>query len=503
MPTPAPHQIEGATFLAQRASALLADDPRVGKTGAAIMACDFVFARRILVVTTATGRPNWAREFREWSAFPRRTQVVYRESEKIAADADVVVIGWQAVAGEKLLEQLCEREWDVIIPDESHYAQTPDAKRTQALYSTLRARATSAHWWPLTGTPMPTGPHNLFPMLAALAPDRLRADPARGWPDVTTYAAFRSRYCVFHVRILDRRPPVMVFSMIEAARGERLKADPEKGWVDVSTYGAFCAHFGYSGGAIRSKPDEFIERVRLHPSKLAYVVLRGKNLDELTARFGDFWLRRTQKDVGIREPIYSLMTVEGKVPPEFDARGDDILSAARSGSTRELEIHMGSLRRMTGEIVAHGVIAAAAEELEAGLDRLVLMCWHQSVIDILAKGLAEHGVVIIDGRTTPQARQHALEDFSKEKARVFIGQMQAAGEAIDLSASCNLWFVEPSFTSKDMRQAALRITNRNQARQCLVRVCTLSGSIYEALMRIVLGRAQTSRDILETKTDER
>ncbi len=69
MPTPFPHQIDGARFLAN-GGVLLADDPRVGKTGAAIMACDLVLAQRVLVVTTATGRANFGREFAAWQATP-------------------------------------------------------------------------------------------------------------------------------------------------------------------------------------------------------------------------------------------------------------------------------------------------------------------------------------------------------------------------------------------------------------------------------------------------
>ena len=48
---PFPQQTDGARFLSQRRYALLADMPRVGKTGASIMAADWAMDASIIVVT--------------------------------------------------------------------------------------------------------------------------------------------------------------------------------------------------------------------------------------------------------------------------------------------------------------------------------------------------------------------------------------------------------------------------------------------------------------------
>ena len=48
-------QIDGALFLAKTGRALLADEPRVGKTGAAILAADYELAEKLLIVTTTSG----------------------------------------------------------------------------------------------------------------------------------------------------------------------------------------------------------------------------------------------------------------------------------------------------------------------------------------------------------------------------------------------------------------------------------------------------------------
>lgn len=430
-PTPFPHQIEAARFLADRRTALLADEPRVGKTGAAIMAADYILAQNVLVITTASGRANMGREWGQWQEVHRTIQVVYDTSGRIPLNADVVVIAWSIVTSEPVLAQLHKRKWDVLILDESHYAKGL-SKRTAAAFG-LVPRA--ANVWCLTGTPTPNGdPRELYPALRFLAPDRLGG---------LSYEQFEHRFCQMGISYASGRP----------------------------------------------RP----------------VFREGKNLDELRQRLDGWWLRRTQQDVGIREPIYALYGLhvsdfnKAFVEQASAIAGtvvDDILTAAEMGDTAFLELHLGPLRRVTGLLKARAVAAAIAEELEdGGLDKIVLMAWHTSVIDALRQELFGHGVVGIDGRTPANARQGIVDDFTKGSARVFVGQIQACGEAIDLSAACNLMFVEPSFSPKDMHQAALRITNHNQRRQCVVRFAALTGSIDEAVMAVLARKVATIKEI--------
>lgn len=439
MVKPFPHQIVGAKFLAERKTALLADEQRVGKTGAAIRACDYAMAQTILIITTASGRGNWAREMREWG-FPRDIQVIFKGTDKVRADADVVIVGWGGIARKALQDQLTARKWDVLIPDEGHYAKNPAAKRTLALYGPNGIASAAASVWPLTGTPMPNAPIDLFPMLKALTPERLVAK--NEWPDVSTFDAFQKRYCT-----------------------------------------------GYMQGSRWQR---------------RFIITGGRNLEELKARLKGFWLRRTQQDVGIGRPIFSVysLTVDNlggarKLIAEMGEDAEDILAAAEYGETKSLDMHLGPLRRITGTIKAHAVIQAVKDEFECGLDKIVLMAWHSDVIDTLRDGLDEFGVASLDGRTPSAKRDAEVQKFQTGSARVFVGQIQAAGEAIDLSSAAMLWFVEPSFVPKDMSQAALRITNHTQTRQAHVRVCALGGSIDEALMKILTRKVETIRTVME------
>lgn len=432
-----PHQIVGARFLSDRNYALLADAPRVGKTGAAIMACDDVFASRVLVVTTASGRPVWTRGFKDWSGFDLPTRAVYGALGKLDGPLRLIV-SWSEVA--KHAEALKAARWDVLILDEAHYAKSIDTKRTRAVYGIFRGASrdmglvdSAARVWCLTGTPIPNAPNDLYPMLRAIAPDRI--------DDLAKYDDFLHRYCIVRKKAISR-------------------------WTKID------------------------------------VVVGGRNEAELKARLDGFWLRRTQKDVGIHPPVYEMLPIHilDKQRKEIEAQvegAEDILAAAETGETRGLEMALGTLRRLTGTVKAAGVADALEEELENGLDKVVLMAWHKDVMSSLEDRLKKYGPVRLDGSTTPQAREMAAKMFQTDPAcRVFIGQIVAAGEAIDLSAASELVFVESSFVPKDVQQAALRITNHGQKRQCRVRVAALEGSVDEALQAIVIRKVATNKEII-------
>lgn len=445
---PKPTQISGATFLARNTNALLADEPRVGKTGAAIIAADFILAKSILVITTSSGRGVWKRGFADWSVLDRSVQIALPKDE---VTADVVIVGWQTISQPKLLASLLSRKWDLCIPDEDHYAKSFDAARTRALYGELHnggevlnnlkaLYARAACVWPLTGTPQPHDPGDWYPRMRALCPERLKACPEKGWPDVTTWEAFRYHFCVVKMKKLSN------FNKIP-------------------------------------------------------VVIGGRNLPELKERLKGFFLLRTQQDVGIQPPIYELLPLVVSDRQRKQVEGDldraKILKAADEGLTKDLGMHLGPVRRLTGEIKARAVIEAVKEEFECGLDKIVLAYWHKEVGKILLDGLSHVGVVGIDGSTPPNIRQKNEDAFKQPNGpRVFLAQIEAAGEAIDLSASAVLWFVETVFSPRSMKQMSLRVTNHTQARQAVVKVCVLEGSIDEALQASLMRLWTAIREVI-------
>jgi SNF2 family DNA or RNA helicase len=138
-----------------------------------------------------------------------------------------------------------------------------------------------------------------------------------------------------------------------------------------------------------------------------------------------------------------------------------------------------------GILKAGAVVDAVAEEIECGLDKIVLGYWHRDVGEILRDGLHRFGVCGIDGGTPFAQRANEVTAFSAPGgAKIFLQQIAAAGESIDLSASGVLWFVESIFQPGAMKQAAERVTNVRNTRNPIVETCYVAGSIDE----IIQGR---------------
>jgi SWI/SNF-related matrix-associated actin-dependent regulator of chromatin subfamily A-like protein 1 len=450
---PLPTQLSGGLFLSANQNALLADEPRVGKTGAGLIAADYNLDADILIVTTASGRPVWRRAVKEWSVFPRKVRVLTKPPKPGEVLDGVTIIGWAQIAEPAMRAALMTRKFDRAIYDESHAAKSFDAKRTQAAYGDIlndgevlvvrnSISAGAKGIWCLSGTPIPHAPNDLYPMLRALAPDRLRADLDKLWPDVTKYKDFLYRYCVVRMK---------------------------------------------KTSAFRKIP----------------VVVGGKNLSELRERIEGFILLRTQEEVGIRPPVYELMPLMVSDAARRQADGDlnqkDIIAAIDAGKTRDLEMHLGPLRRLTGVLKAPAVVEAVKDEFAGGLDKIVLAYWHKEVGDILAAGLADFGVLRLDGSTPADQRGPIEQQWLNDKTkRVFLAQIVAAGEAIDLSAASLLWFVESSFTPSHMKQMSMRITNHTQKRQAVVRVCVIENSIDEAIQASLFRLWTAIREVLTT-----
>jgi SWI/SNF-related matrix-associated actin-dependent regulator 1 of chromatin subfamily A len=413
---PRPWQVTGAEFLAARQVALLADDCRVGKTGAAILACNLIDAKSVAVVTTKSGAPGWRRATEQWG---------------LTADRCVIET-WSS----KTMWRLGAEEWDVLIGDECHKAKNFSAVRTQhfygkphqsVVYRNAAAINRARRVWNLSATPAPHDPSDIYPMLLTLAPHLLLEEYG---PNVRKYANFLNRYCV-------------------------------------------------------------VGKKKLPNGQTIDVIVGGKNIPELRERIASIILRRTQEEVGISEPTYDVLPLAVSTADlrrfEKDLDMSLVLEATAAGDVKSLEMHYGPMKRLTAVYKAEGVAETAAEELEDGLEKIVIAYWHTSVGDVLGDRLHGYGVLRLDGGTPDRERAEIEQLWTLPTFRVFLAQIKAAGESIDLSPAPSLIFCETSDTPSDMRQMALRITNINRPRTPLVRVATLEGSIDMAIQERLMN----------------
>lgn len=167
-----PYQRDGVLHLAAQGRALLADDMGLGKTVQAIAACEVLIGRgeaqRVVVVTPASLKHQWAREIEHYT---RRQAAVLgggaaARRAALRSDAPYKVLSYELTWRE--LSGLRDLDADVLILDEAQRARN-FRTRTAA---TLRA-IPSRFLFVLTGTPVENRLDDLYSLLQLVEPEVL------------------------------------------------------------------------------------------------------------------------------------------------------------------------------------------------------------------------------------------------------------------------------------------------------------------------------------------
>jgi superfamily II DNA or RNA helicase len=167
-----PYQRDGVEHLLRAGRALLADDMGLGKTVQTIAACEVLRlrgeARRILVVTNASLKAQWAKEIERYAGV-RAAVISGRAAERAAAfqsDAPYAILNYELTWRD--LSQLKGLSADVLVLDEAQRAKN-FRTRTAA---TLRA-IPSRHLFVLTGTPVENRLDDLYSLMQLIDPEVL------------------------------------------------------------------------------------------------------------------------------------------------------------------------------------------------------------------------------------------------------------------------------------------------------------------------------------------
>lgn len=434
-----PYQIDGGNFLFWKKQAILADEPGVGKTYQALLAAKLVAAEQALrqlsatvgIICPASAVPVWQAAI---DAMGLRDQ------------ANFVVTSYN-----RAVKELRFVQPDVLILDEAHYLKTRDSKRTWDILG-VKCDGESGvedgvpypagiienvpYIFALTGTPTPNNPAELWPLLRALAPGAL----------------------------------------IEPAKNDPSTPKPMSYWQFVSR---FC----------KTKMN-FVGRPQ---------ITGGKNIAKLKAAIAPYVLRRTKADVLPQLPPIRFDTLPlavGKIPPAVSKEWDRVATVFHVKGVeglRELAPHVAELRRLTGLLKVAPVLSWLDDWFEGGGGKIVLFAHHKDVIAGLAEGF---GAVTLDGSSSPKQRADAVDRFQNDPAcKLFVGQLQAAGTAITLTAASDVLIVEPSWVPSDNEQAAMRCHRIGQRNAVLVRYVSISGSIDDRISRALVDKARTITEL--------
>lgn len=452
------YQKAGIAYAATRAATLIGDEMGLGKTIQALGLANLTGAKTILIICPASLRLNWLREAQAWLTGEYAYQVVENGKTDICSDSTVVIVNYDLISKKTIFEALMAREWDLLVVDEAHYIKSQKAKRSVALVGTagnkfkgksktegLVDRAKRRVM--LTGTPILNRPAELYNLLYGLDPER--------WPSFFGYA---KRYCdAFQTRFgwdfsgashLDELQTRLRASlMVRRLKKDVLSELPEKTRQVIS-----LPHNG-AAGLLKAERQaweahqEAIEAARLE-------------VDEAHAG-GD--------EPGYKAAVERLRMVSSVAFTE-----------------------MSKVRHEVALAKVPKVVEHVLDSLEA-VGKLVIFGHHKDVIQAIQEALEEAGYasVTVTGDTPMQARQDAVDAFQDDpKVQVFIGNIQAAGVGLTLTAASTVVFAEQTFTPASLTQAEDRCHRIGQQDNVLVQHLVFDDSLDANMARTVVRKQE-------------
>lgn len=325
---------------------------------------------------------------------------------------------------------------DLVIFDEAHYLKNPAAKRTQAGLALA-----SDYTLFMTGTPVVNRPIDMYPILARLGIKLTRQE-------------YGVRFCAGHLKVV---------------KWKRVKG-------------------------------------RMVPARRAWDFSGASNADKLNSLLrGHCMVRRTKAEVlhdlppKVREVIeIDAPTGESKSLREAVTRMFKSLTAANAAATDIRRIAFEELAAARLDTARHKlpyVISMVKDILEEE-DKVVVFAHHREIIAALETALGAYTPVKLQGGMSDSAKDKSVREFQEGAARVFIGQMTAAGTGIDLTAASTLVMAEEVWVPGEVIQVEDRCHRSGQKDSVRIIHVVMRDSADAMMVRALVSKQETIERIV-------
>lgn len=242
--------------------------------------------------------------------------------------------------------------------------------------------------------------------------------------------------------------------------------------------------------------------------KMVWDLSGSSNLNELQEKMrSKFMVRRLKKDV-----LKELPRKRRQIIPLDRAGAEKLLQAeqklARSVGfeemARKLEsggavgmTEMSKVRHELGLAKVDAAIDHITDVLE-NTSKVVVFAHHRDVIEALDKGFPDTHIEVIHGGVGAQERQARVDMFQAEpECRILIGQIQAAGVGITLTAASTVIFVEQDWVPGVMAQAEDRCHRIGQKESVLVQYLVFDESLDATMAQTLIKKSRVADAALD------
>ena len=375
---------------------------------------------------------NWRNELKDWLT---KDLTVGIAEGRAWPKTDVVITNYDILNHRKTKLHAggpnpgpVSKTWDVVIFDEAHYLKNRKALRTEAALNIRGMRRLA-----LTGTPILNRPIEIWTVLSWLDPAAYRS-----------FWGFAQKYC---------------------------GASAKNGW---DTSGAINLT------ELNEKLRTSVMIRRLKKDVLKELPPKVRQIVELPATTAV--LEKERKQLAAIGLDINALVAAAEAHDSFESAA----AALKIGPVAFDQI--SKIRKET----ALSKLQACVEFIQDALDgghKVIVFAHHVEVVDKLMHGLVQYNPVRIYGSTPKLERQAAVDIFQRDpNCGVFIGNIQAAGVGLTLTASSHVIFAEMDWVPGIVTQAEDRAHRIGQRDSVLVQHLVLSGSLDCTMAKTVVRK---------------
>ena len=485
------YQKEGVEFCVNAGMrVLVGDEMGIGKTAQAIAAIESIGSKHIVVTCPANARYVWDREIKGWSS-GGVVQHIVNKLDPVDPDAR-----WHIVTFDQLVVR--DETWEVndkseidAIRSAGHDVDRVNPKKSGKQFPfKIKIRQYSptmpefqdpkklANW----GKMMKRLNGELMQSLLEIEPDIVIVDEAHR---VKNKEAKRTE----SVRKLTTHIPYALLLTGTPLRNNEHEAAVLLSLLDAGAGIALNKSKGYTIQDVKDYLEYFMIRrtkVEVLP-ELPPKTRQRIDIDNL--------------DSAEQEKYFCALDIAHEMYAQSLLKGSSEAEARRNmlGQLEKARVHLGLAKVLGGDV--SDLVVDVVENKGCA----VVFCAHHIVSDTLLSQLFKAGLkaAIVDGRTGQMERAKIEKDFQESRLDVFIGGIHAGGEAITLTRSDTVIFVELDWVPGALLQAEDRIHRVGQLENCQVihLIAKLSGTNHDNEMIKTIGsKLETIGNVLGEST---
>jgi len=455
-----PFQKECVVFIEKKEGrVLIADEMGLGKT---VEALSWVKTRYdtfpLLIICQAGLKENWQREIKKWL---KMNSQILNGIIPYRIKSDIVIINYDIL--HYWVQPLKRIEFNCIIADEAQSIKNNKAKRTKAFKHITKD---IFYILALTGTPIENKPSEIFNIAHII-------DPIH-YPN---FMDFAKEYCGakktwhgwdFSGATNTKKLNLLLKNtiMIRRKKIDVLKDLPPKNIVNV--------YIDIDNKIEYQKAEKTF--ITFLQEKFSYMNEETKNELKQFAKNNKIKINNELTDLEINKLTHLKLEKTLSIP---------IL--AQINILRQLAIK-GKLNTIVKWI----------ENFLESDEKLVVFCYHRKTLTYLMEKFPY--AVKVEGGMTNKQKQKAVDSFQNDsKVRLFIGNIEAAGTGITLTAASNAAIIEYVYNPGKHLQACDRIHRITQTKTVTIWQLIGSKTIEERIINIINRKEKIINNVIDGK----